>query len=121
MARRRLTDEQVAEAVRLRERGWGCASIGKRLGVSAGAILYQCLKQGAVSPRTRSTRVCDDEFVAWGGRRCRRFTPAEDARISALRTAGTSAAEISRLVGRAPTSVRIRLLQLALRDEAKAA
>jgi IS30 family transposase len=51
----------------------------------------------------------------------RRVTPAEDARIEALRVQGRSLAEIARALGRGKSTIQVRLLLLARRAEHPAA
>lgn len=48
----------------------------------------------------------------------RRFSDAEDLRITDLRIAGAGLGTIARQVGRAKSSVQMRLVALAKRDEA---
>lgn len=115
----KLSSDQVAEAADLREtRGWSYKRIGLKLGVSPGAIHYQCLRQGAVSPRTRAIRRVGPQVIhAKDGRTQRRFTPDEDKRLLELEAEQMSICAIARTVGRPRTSVRIRLMTLALREE----
>lgn len=50
-------------------------------------------------------------------RTCRTFTPAEDARMTALRVDGHSLAQIASTLGRSKSSIQVRLVMLALRAE----
>lgn len=114
----KLTPDQVREIADRRERGWSYGRLAQRYGVSTGAIHYQCLKQGAVSPRSRApTRRGPGVFQANDGRTQKRFTEEEDARILALENDGLSADAIARALNRPRTSIRIRLMTLALRSE----
>ena len=117
--RRKLTDAQIEEMCEKREKGWGYERLAERFGVSQGAIHYQCLKNAAVSPRQRRRPVPTEpsSFVAGDGRTQRRFTIADDERLLELEASGLSYQKIGRQMGRAYTSVRIRLLTLALRDD----
>lgn len=116
---RRLSDEQIAEIVQLRERGRSYDQLAQQFGVSRGAVLYQCLKAGAAAPRQRRAPIRTEpmSFVARDGRTQRRFTQDEDDRLVALRKDGRTIPEIAREIGRANTSVRIRLLTIALHEE----
>lgn len=117
--RRKLTDAQVEDLCARRERGWSYKALAERFGVSASAVHYQCLKNGAVSPRQRrvATPLEPSSFVAGDGRTQRRFTLADDAELLRLEAEGLRYGEISRRTGRALTSVRIRLMTLALRED----
>ena len=117
---RKITADQSTQIAELRERGWSYGRIAMKFGVSDGAIHYHCLKQGAASPRTRG-KVAFADMVpvlhARDGRTQRRFTPAEDAELQRLSLEGKKIREICEVTGRAPTSVRIRLMTLALHEE----
>lgn len=115
-ALKKLTEDQVAEIAELRERGCSYGFIARRFGVSQGCALYHCLKQGAVSPNTRPS---GQKVMTYqrGGKPVRRFTASEDERLLALRAAGTPVMKIARELGRAYTSVRLRLLALEARAE----
>ncbi len=117
--RTKLTLDQVADLIERRERGWSYKALAARFGVSAGAIHYQCLKHGAISPRQRITQTPDTphSFVAGDGRTQRRFTREEDDRLLQLEAEGLRYHVIAHTIGRSYTSVRIRLMTLALRDE----
>lgn len=122
--RRKLTPDQVEQIAELRERGWSYHRLGMKFGVSDGAIHYQCLKAGAVSPRTRG-KVADSHLQplvhAKDGRTQRRFSPQEDEQLQRLSLEGRKIGEICEIMGRAPTSVRMRLMTLALHEEMEAA
>jgi hypothetical protein len=119
MSRQKLTAEQIEWACRKREAGWGTARIGERLGVSAGAINYQCLKNGAVSPHQRRTPTPAEQhrYTGKDGRSFRTFTPAEDEQLLQLARAGMMLHHIARAMGRGNTSIRMRLMLLELREE----
>lgn len=117
----KLTAEQSAEIADLRERGWSYGRIAMKFGVSDGAVHYHCLKQGAFSPKTCGPVAYADQqkpvVVAKDGRTQRRFSPEDDAQLQNLALSGKKLREICELTGRAPTSVRMRLMTLALHDE----
>lgn len=117
---RKLTPGQVDQIAELRERGWSYARIATKFGVSDGAINYQCLKTGAVSPRSRGKNAIahlQPPVVGRDGRTQRRFSPAEDDQLQQLALGGKKIGEICEITGRAPTSVRMRLMTLALHEE----
>ncbi|WP_225206267.1 LuxR C-terminal-related transcriptional regulator [Novosphingobium huizhouense] len=115
----RLTSEQIDDLVERRERGWSYQRLARRYGVSPGAVHYQCLKHGAISPRQRRHPVPTEPRVdgVRAGKPQRRFTADEDRALLAFEAQGLSYAEIARRSGRALTSVRIRLMTLALHEE----
>lgn len=114
-----LTPEQVEQIVEWREEGRSYKWIAARVGVTCGAINYQCLKHGALSPRARASSKADGpaSYVTRTGKLCRRFTPEEDRRLLELSMAGTSYPRMAREMGRAITSIRMRLLSLAARED----
>lgn len=116
MTRGKVSPQQAVEIAELRERGWSYERIASKFTISTGAVHYHCLKQGAVSPRTRPAAEGPREFIASDGRRQRRFTPEEDARMLRLSAEGKSAWAIAGAIGRAYSSVTIRLMTLALHD-----
>jgi hypothetical protein len=118
----KLSPEQVEQIAELRESGWSYGRLAMKFDVSDGAIHYQCLKQGAYSPRSRGRIDVSGQppITAKDGRTQRRFTPAEDERLQALSCEGRTILEICKITGRAPTSVRIRLMTLALHEEMEA-
>lgn len=119
----KLSPDQCLQIAELRERGWSYGRLAMKFGVSPGAIHYQCLKQGAFTPRTRGKIDVSHHPIihAKDGRTQRRFTPDEDARLQELSLQGKTIREIVELTGRAPTSVRVRLMTLALHEEIEAA
>lgn len=119
MARPRLDDAAIQRALDMREAGRSCTTIAKRLGVTTGAINYQCLRHGVISPRQRRKAVPTQPAAIIGpsGRVQRFFTQAEDEQLLALEAQGKTYRAIARQLGRAYTSVRMRLLALAIRDE----
>lgn len=116
---RKLTDEQIADLIDRRERGWSYERLAQRYGVSPGAIHYQCLKHGAVSPKQRQRPVPTEpgHRTTRNGRVQRLFTVEDDRQLLELEHQGLTYNAIARHVGRAYTSVRIRLMTLALRED----
>ncbi len=116
---KRLTSDQIDELIELRESGWSYDRIARRLGVTAGAVHYQCLRHGVVSPNQRLTEVPAEQqlHVTRTGLVQRRFTIEEDQRLLALEAEGLPLSEICRRLGRSNTSVRMRLMMLASREE----
>ena len=117
----RLTPEQIAEMVDLREQGWSQYRLALRYGVTDGAIHYQCLKHGAYSPTQRPGIHPGRYQVRKNGVMQRPFTADEDARMTEMAIAGHNASQIARALGRANTSVRVRLMTLAMHDEIRSA
>lgn len=119
----KITEAQSVEIAELREKGWSYRRIAEKFGISDGAVHYHCLKQGAFTPKTRGKVDVSGQppVKAKDGRTQRRFTPAEDERMQELSLKGYAPLAIGRLMGRAPTSIRIRLMTLALHDEMDAA
>lgn len=122
--KRKLNAEQCERIAELRERGWSYGRIAMKFGVSDGAIHYQCLRLGAVSPRSSGKIAYEQHskpvLVASDGRTQRRFTPEEDAELLRLSMEGKKIREIMEITGRAQTSVRMRLMTLALHEEMSA-
>ncbi|MDF1506215.1 hypothetical protein, partial [Roseisolibacter sp. H3M3-2] len=118
MSRAKLTRDQVDELAALREQGWSYGALAARYGITQGAVHYRCLSEGALSPRAVRLGRCNHggEQRGFGGR-CRQFSSSEDAQLLALRRKGSSVPAIARELGRANTSVRIRLLTLELAEE----
>jgi DNA-directed RNA polymerase specialized sigma24 family protein len=114
-----LTEPQISQLIAWRERGRSYAWIAGQLGVSAGAVHYQCLKQNAVSPRQRGREAWRPRapILNSDGRTQRRFTPDEDEQLLELEAQGLSIAAIAKLMDRPRTSVRIRLMTLAQHEE----
>lgn len=116
----KLNPEQIEQIVERRERGQSYDRLAKDFGVSPGAVYYQCLKHGALSPRQRFLPVPTEQRTTHckNGVTQRTFTPEEDRRMLELEMEGLSYLEISRRVGRAYTSVRMRIMRLAMAEEA---
>lgn len=115
----KLTAEMIDEIVAKREKGWSYDRLAARFDVSPGAIHYQCLKHGAVSPHQRSRPVPTEpgQRVGKDGRIQRLFTVADDERLIALEASGLKYGEIARQMGRGLTSIRIRLMTIAQRED----
>lgn len=114
----RISPEVRVKIAEHREAGWSYLRIAAKFGISDGAVHYHCMVAGAVSPKTRAQRTAGPQVIdARDGRQQRRFSPAEDAEIIRLREGGDSIAMIAKKIGRANTSVRMRLLALELRPD----
>lgn len=116
---RKIDDEKLDRLIQLREAGRGYRTIAAELGVSAGAVHYQCLKLGVTSPRQtgRRTDASARTYTGRDGRTFRPFTADEDQRMTELSIAGAKMDAIARQLGRPRTSVRIRLMTLAMHEE----
>ena len=122
--RRILSDAQLEEMVRLRERNLSYAAIARHFTergtpVSAGSIAWQCLRLGADVPaQFRRSATPRSAPVMRNGRQVRPFTPEEDAKLLRLEAAGTTIFRIAREMKRGDNSIRGRLYSLA-RQEAR--
>jgi len=114
----KLSAEQKSEIATLRERGWSYERIANKFKVTPTTAHYHCLMLGAVSPRTRAvTDRGPMVMVRKDGKVQRRFTDEEDAELQRRRAANETIASISKAMKRAPTSVRMRIAHLELREE----
>lgn len=116
----KLTNEQVEEMAELREKGWSYQRLADRFGVTASAIHYRCLTVGALSPRSQPIRTDPREHGFGFGGRVRHFTLEEDQQLLRLARSGQKVDQIAAALGRARTSVRIRLLTLELKQDVAA-
>lgn len=108
----KLTKEQVAEMVRLRE-GKGRLKppvLARRFNCSTSAVNYQLLRHG-VDPW--------DQEQPYDPARRGAFSPEEDARMLALGASGMPTHKIAIAMKRPKTSLLIRLLTLEVRAEKK--
>lgn len=114
MGARRMTPEQVDEALALRERGgWSIARLAERYGVSMGAISYHCLAGGAESPKPPRLQARQQRTeIRRGDRVVRRFTLDEDRVILKLKAEGVSNSAIGERLDRRPHTIRGRVLTL---------
>ena len=113
----KLSQEQAAEMAELREKGWSFKRLSERFGVSRGAVHYRCLRLGALSPRSQPINYRGRRLSGQGfGKVVSHFTPAEDERLLELEREGASLNQMVEQLGRARTTVRIRLLTLAAKD-----
>lgn len=123
MSARKLTDQQIAKATELRERGLSVRRIAALIGgISEGALNWHFLKAGVESPRTskgqfRATTT-PGAVEGRGAAVIRRYSEAEDQKLLELAAQGLSHSEIGRRLDppRRPNSVAGRLLTLARRD-----
>lgn len=111
-ARRRITDAQAEEIVRLREdKKYSLRRIASHLGLHTSAVQYVLLKAGVLP----FNRTMDDP------RRAGAFTPDDDARLLELARGGMATVAIARVMKRPRSSVRMRLMLLEARAEQAAA
>lgn len=106
--------------VQMRERGDRQRQIAQRFGVSVNAVHYHCVQRGVeppAPPRLRPEFWRSGPIAMRNGRTVRAFTPAEDAKLVALRMQDLSYVAIGGALGRDPSSVRARLIALARREE----
>lgn len=117
MPRPLVTDDQKQFIFERREAGWSCPRIGRRIGIHAETVAWHCLAMGVLKAgRPRAVR-SSTRVVLRNGRAVRPFLPEDDSRLLALEAEGLSVAELSRRLGRQTSSVRNRLMTLAIRDE----
>jgi hypothetical protein len=114
---RKITPSQSIQIAELREKGWSQGRLALKFRVSEGAIYYHCLKQCAISPKTWGPQNHRPGETVGTIKRQRRFSAEEDARIQALSRQGMHSNAIAREIGRAKTSVRMRLMALAMHEE----
>ena len=124
MSRRRMTDEVLARAIAMRERGLSLEQIGRRLGFSAKALSWHFLKHAVEKPKP--TKLWPDHYlrcplVRRGNHMVRAFTPEEDAQLVVLEQQGLRLSAIARSLNRPRNSVLGRLMTLARREEREAA
>lgn len=108
-----MTQDQLDTIIRMRAAGKSCAVIGRKIGMSEGTVRYHCRRNGIpAKPHASAGK-------AWpaprGGRRP--FTAEDDVSLIAMESAGYTASQIARQLGRNPCSIAARLTTLALRDE----
>ncbi|WP_312595739.1 hypothetical protein [Brevundimonas sp.] len=114
----RLTEQQIIEMAERREKGWSYGRLARTYGVTPGAVHYQCLRQGARSPNETGLQAQANPRVIHlaNGRVQRRFSATEDQKMQSLALAGQGPSAIARSLDRPLTSVRMRLMALALRQ-----
>lgn len=114
----RLSEAELAQVEALAERGLRSHAIARRLGRHPSGIHYRFILMGLAPPRQPAS----DSRA--GARTVVRFCEAEDRMIEGLRQQGAGIAAIAREClrqfgrRRRESSVRVRLLQLAAREEA---
>lgn len=119
MTLKKISERDRRKIAELRELGWSYGRIATKFKITQGAVHYHCMMQGAVSPHSRAARTPGPQTLVSSktGRIQRRFTPDEDKQILELGAEGASILKIARLLGRAPTSIRMRLAALELRAD----
>lgn len=114
----KLTDEQIDRMARWREAGRSYAWIAQRLGMSAAAIRWHCLRVGADHPNGHTFPVSKMPMVTTrGGHTVRRFTPDEDELILRRKNEGATNTQIARELGRKAHSVLGRLMTLGMHED----
>ena len=105
MARRRLSEAEIARIVELREAGWGYARIAAEMGCSANTISWHCLKHAADPPRPPRCwgAIRGPTVTRRGNHVVRRYTPEEDERLLAMKQEGLGVCEIARRSAASPT------------------
>ncbi len=101
-----LTPAQIDEIIRLREGGMKTGRIAQKTGINGATIAYQLLRAGL-----------DPHEKGQNRKRPGTFTAEEDERMLALRRGGMSPGRIGKVMNRAYTSIRQRLLLLEVRAE----
>ena len=102
----------------MRAKGKSYGQIGRRIGMSPGAISWYCLRYAIEGPKGRTkTAVKPGAISTRGNHVVRRFTPEEDRQIAEMRLAGMSIKVIADAVGRTTSSVFGRLMTLAAWEE----
>lgn len=118
MATRKMSDAQIDEMAEMRERGLTYTQIGRRFGLSAQAIRWQCLRVGADHPKGANVKPSTQPMVTMrNGHPVRRFTPEEDALLLSGKAEGRSNTEIARQLDRRPNSVLGRLMTIGMNDD----
>ena len=109
-----MSEVELSTIARLAELGWSPGRVARSINRARSSVAYQMLKMGfASAPQAKP--------VSGGGKR---FSPDEDAFITACRVAGHSHAAIARACAkrfghkRERCTIRLRLLTLAARDGA---
>lgn len=120
--KRILSDHQIDEMCRLREKGWGVDRIAEHFStggtpISPSCVSWQCMRAGADAPRRlRGTCHQRTEPYSRGGHVVRPYSPADDAALRQLDMEGVPVSTIARQLGRRHNSIRGRLYTLARRD-----
>ena len=117
----KLNQQQIEEAMRLRERGWSFERISRKLGVASKTIAWHALKLGVESPKgqnaIRAVPIQPVIHVCKNGRLIRRFTADEDAKLLTLEREGHSVNKIAISLKRTHNTVFGRLRTLARYQE----
>lgn len=115
MPARKYSDEIIGQAAELRERGLSFGQIALRLGMSASAVDWHCLKLGADSPKTATQIIVRRQPMVMrrGSHVVRLFSEDEDRQLIALSLAEATIADMSRALNRRHNSIKGRLMTLA--------
>lgn len=114
----KLSDNQVATIVALRESGHTYSHIARSVGCTLSAARYHCLQHGAERPG-KSRIIAAPEVARTfnrGGKDVRQYSQEDDALLRALRMQGLSMPRIARRMRRTYSSVRGRLITIARHD-----
>lgn len=104
------------------ERGLTYGQISKVMGLSVGALSWQCLRHGIEHPsKVNRLRTPAASTEVRGGHVVRRYSAEDDAQIQQWVMEGLSNSEIGRRLGRAPNSIANRLMTLARHEARKGA
>lgn len=115
MAGRKYTEQQVDEAMAMRERGLSFGQIARKTGMNAASVEWYCLFTGAELPGPPKPHVTTGGPMQYmrKGHLVRRYTPEEDEIILRMSLEGVPRVDIAAKVGRKPNSVKTRLATLA--------
>jgi hypothetical protein len=117
--KRRLTDRDFELIVEMRSSGASYERIGRRIGCSAKAVSWHCLRLAVEPPKPAKlwNGIKGPATLKRNGHVVRRFTPEEDALIVALDLQGFPISVIARRCGRRWNSIKGRFMTLARREE----
>ncbi len=115
----KYTQDQFDEMAALRKQGLSHRAIGVRLGMSASAVSWHCLRLGADSPNTKTNLPANGGPMSCtrNGVFVRRFTKEEDRKLLGMEATGASVAQMAKQLGRRWNSTRGRLMTLARHQE----
>ncbi|WP_299671742.1 hypothetical protein [uncultured Roseobacter sp.] len=120
MPGRKITQKQIDQIAKFRERGWSVARIAEHMGISRGAVDWNCLKFGIESPKTEALVAGEYNgpmVCKRGNHVVRRFTKEEDVILMDMVEKGARLVDIGQRLGRPGNSIGGHLMTLARRDE----